>query len=149
MEFLRLELFKNDDVLNYDQLEQVHTPSCYCSIFICSDCLRARAHYIFFCPQMCINAEPNYGHLWLYCKNSPLESSKETFATAYNVLKQQRQRSRAASVGASTNIETAAAAAVPATRNGDMLSLYWHCNVSQLSDNQRWMQIFGGENPAN
>lgn len=40
------------------------------------------------CPleQICVNAEPNYGPLWLYCKRHPLDSPRQVLRNARQVL---------------------------------------------------------------
>ncbi|KAH3762549.1 Pre-mRNA-splicing factor CLF1 [Pelomyxa schiedti] len=36
--------------------------------------------------QRCINAEPNYGPMWLHCKTHPLDSSRQVLRTAKQLL---------------------------------------------------------------
>ena len=36
--------------------------------------------------QQCLNAEPNYGALWLYCKRSPLDSPSQVLRSARALL---------------------------------------------------------------
>lgn len=40
------------------------------------------------CPlgQQCINAEPNYGPMWLFCKHAPLESPHQVLRNARRIL---------------------------------------------------------------
>ncbi len=36
--------------------------------------------------QMCINADPNYGFMWLQCKNDPLDGVLRVLATAKDIF---------------------------------------------------------------
>lgn len=77
-----------------------------------------------------MNAEPNYGHLWLYCKKSSLSSIKQIFYTAYSLLKMNISNNQ--------------------INHNEMLSLYWNFqNYQTWNQEEKWMLIFGGENLIN
>ena len=65
IEYLRLELLENRNNPNFAVVEQA-----------------------------CVNADPNYGALWLYCKNNPMDSSKQVLREAYKYLTQQNSNGR-------------------------------------------------------
>ena len=49
--------------------------------------LQGKLHKISQLKQMCINADPNYGMMWFYCKNNSLENSKEVWTRAKELMK--------------------------------------------------------------
>lgn len=88
IEYLRLELLENGDKADIGKLE-----------------------------QLCLNAEPNYGTLWMYCKKSPIYSTRQVLMSAQEILR--------------------------TSKNHPVLGLGKHYDASQLSDDERWRLIFG------
>jgi len=88
IEYLRLELLEHRDLADIGKLE-----------------------------QLCLNAEPNYGTLWMYCKKSPTYSTRQVLITAQELLQQNEDH--------------------------PVLGLGKQYDASKLSDDERWRLIFG------
>ncbi|OMJ67246.1 hypothetical protein SteCoe_35648 [Stentor coeruleus] len=48
--------------------------------------LKGELHKFHDLKKICINADPNYGMLWFYCKNSPLEGAKDVWKRAKSIM---------------------------------------------------------------
>lgn len=49
--------------------------------------LKKELHRISDLKKACINADPNYGMLWFYCKSSSFESPREVWKTAKDIIR--------------------------------------------------------------
>eukprot|EP00727_Mastigamoeba_balamuthi_P003041 m51a1_g12734 hypothetical protein (518) ;mRNA; f:189-1970 len=81
--------------------------------------------------QQCVNAEPNYGPLWLYCKRGALDTPAQVLRNAKRML---ARAVRAAHAGAVTE---------EAARLFDVNHLYQH--MGELDARQRRKLIFGSD----
>ena len=51
--------------------------------------LKGQFHRISELKKSCVNADPNYGMLWFYCKNNSLDGPKEVWKIAKALMKNQ------------------------------------------------------------
>lgn len=83
--------------------------------------------------QLCVNADPNYGALWLYCKRHPLDSTRQVLRTAKEILS-----------ASTTSSSSSSSSSLSPTH--DLLSALQvnniYCNINGLSLEERRKAIF-------
>lgn len=101
--------------------------------------------------QLCINADPNYGSMWLYCKRHPLDSTRQVLRVARQTLLEELELMDGAAfydVGLSANggMEPSDLLSPGGSRRRGLLSLNLVCqHIHELSDEERRRAIYGSD----
>lgn len=96
--------------------------------------IRGSLHRLKDLKRQCINADPNYGTLWFYCKNTALDGPAEVWRRANQLVKEEACLLQAVY----TTPETKEAAMADQLWTG-----LWQLNKSYAASGLNWKTVFG------
>lgn len=92
--------------------------------------------------RLCINADPNYGMLWFYCKQKPLEGPAEVWKRAKKLIKDELCMMKLAYDHPEPRAETY----IDCMWSGLLQANFAYSRSSNLDITGRWRLIYGSEN---